>query len=217
MSAEAFNPSSDLTSGVGTSLYLAPETMERRKANDKSNRYTDKVSAALCEQAMIVGLKKAPPVFCRLTCTPLASSSSRCEWEGIRKWIRPPTNVFYDRCWPIKTRMERIEILKALRRPEIVFPSGWDESDPKRARQGKIIRWCLSHDPVKRAGPLDLLRSDLLPAAVQDEYITDALALIGKALSARPPHRTADSFHEMKLKPFRTLQLNPTRPISRQY
>jgi hypothetical protein len=76
--------------------------------------------------------------------------------------------------------MERIDILKALRRPEIVFPHGWDESDPKRARQGKIIRWCLSHDPVKRAGPLDLLRSELLPAAVQDDYISDTLALLGK-------------------------------------
>jgi len=85
----------------------------------------------------------------------------------------------YRRCWPIETRMERIDILKALRRPEIVFPHGWDETDPKRARQGKIIRWCLSHDPVKRAGPLDLLRSDLLPAAVQDEYIADTLALLG--------------------------------------
>lgn len=32
-------------SGVGTSLYLAPETIERRRGNDRGNRYTDKVSS----------------------------------------------------------------------------------------------------------------------------------------------------------------------------
>lgn len=74
--------------------------------------------------------------------------------------------------------MERLELLKAIRRSEVLFPAGWRESDPARQRQGKIVRWCLSHDPTKRAGPLDLLRSDLLPPAVQDEYITDTLALL---------------------------------------
>lgn len=78
----------------------------------------------------------------------------------------------------MKTRMERIDTLKALRRPEIHFPTDWDESDPNRIRQGRLIRWCLSHDPSKRVGPLELLRSDLLPAAVQDEYISDTLALL---------------------------------------
>ena len=78
----------------------------------------------------------------------------------------------------MQTRMERIDILKVLRRPETVFPHGWDESDLKRSRQGRIIRWCLAHDPVKRAGPLDLLRSDLLPAAVQAENIADTLSLL---------------------------------------
>lgn len=30
--------------GVGTSLYLAPETIERLRGNDRGNRYTDKVT-----------------------------------------------------------------------------------------------------------------------------------------------------------------------------
>lgn len=77
--------------------------------------------------------------------------------------------------------MERLDLLKSIRRPEIIFPPGWKESDPAKQRQGKIARWCLSHDPTKRAGPLDLLRSDLLPPAVQDEYITDTLALLCEA------------------------------------
>jgi len=44
MSASALKADSDLTSGVGTSMYLAPETIDRRKNSDKSGRYTDKVS-----------------------------------------------------------------------------------------------------------------------------------------------------------------------------
>lgn len=89
------------------------------------------------------------------------------------------------RCWPIQTRMERLELLKAIRRPEISLPVGWKDQDPARQRQGRIIKWCLSHDPTKRAGPTDLLRSELLPPAVQDEYITDTLALLGTPVTSR--------------------------------
>lgn len=76
--------------------------------------------------------------------------------------------------------MERIDIITKLRRPAIMFPPEWNDQDPKYLRKGKIIRWCLAHEPSKRAGPLDLLRSDLLPPAVQDEYITDTLKLLSK-------------------------------------
>lgn len=71
--------------------------------------------------------------------------------------------------------MERIEILKQLRKPDIVFPSGWNDSDTRLSRKKQLIKWCLAHDPSQRAGPLELLRSDLLPPAVQDEYISDTL------------------------------------------
>lgn len=82
----------------------------------------------------------------------------------------------------MQTRMERIDTLKMLRRSDVIFPKGWDNGDPIRLRQSKIIRWCLSQDPVTRAGPLDLLRSELLPTAVQEEYIADTLALLGEQL-----------------------------------
>lgn len=81
--------------------------------------------------------------------------------------------------------MERLDVLKAMRRPEIVFPSSWDDSDPKRVRHSKIIKWCLASDPAKRAAPSELLQSSLLPALVHDEHISDTLALLAKPNS---PH-----------------------------
>lgn len=134
----------DLTSDVGTSLYLAPESTGRRKAaTDRGNRYTDKIDMYSL---------------------------------GI---------IIFEMCWPIQTRMERLDVLKAMRRPEIVFPSSWDDSDPKRVRHSKIIKWCLASDPAKRAAPSELLQSSLLPAVVHDEHISDTLALLAKPNS---PH-----------------------------
>lgn len=74
--------------------------------------------------------------------------------------------------------MERVEVLKALRASPPKFPHGWHDTEAVRARQGKVIRWCLVTDPNLRAGAADLLRSDLLPAAPMDDTVVEAIALL---------------------------------------
>ena len=58
--------------GVGTSLYLAPETVERRKSMDKTNRYTDKV-----RRCPDLG-NEADSLSSRLICIRLVLSFLRC-------------------------------------------------------------------------------------------------------------------------------------------
>lgn len=164
-------------------MYLAPETVERRKGGNKVNRYTDKVWG----EALI-----------HLCSAEVPADRYVLTGNHFLRDVRTIGKPFNDadlplrRCWPIKTRMERLELLRAIRRPDIVLPTGWRESDTAKQRQSKIVRWCLAHDPTKRASPLDLLRSDLLPPAVQDEYITDTLALLGKCQLA-VSHTHADT------------------------
>ena len=107
--------------------------------------------------------------------------------------------LFFEMWHPISTGMERIQvrnykkrcklianialqILRDLRRPEIVFPASWNTS--KMPRQTAIVSWLLSHDPVKRASPLDLLQSDLLPPAGIDEALEGALRRVGMSFSS---------------------------------
>ncbi|KAK4700699.1 eukaryotic translation initiation factor 2-alpha kinase 4, partial [Phenoliferia sp. Uapishka_3] len=133
LSIESSMDDVDLTSGVGTSLYIAPETLSRGR-NDRSVKYSNKIDMYSL---------------------------------GI---------VFFEFWHPFKTGMERIQVLRELRKPEIIFPPTWDAV--KLARHTKIVQRCLVHDPELRASPKDLLHSDLLPPRVGDDSIEETIRLL---------------------------------------
>lgn len=75
-----------------------------------------------------------------------------------------------------KTGMERIGIIRDLRLPEVRFPVGWNEA--QFAAQTKLLQRMLSHNPTDRPSPLEILKSDLLPPKMEDEYIAECLRLL---------------------------------------
>lgn len=75
------------------------------------------------------------------------------------------------------------QVLRDLRKPEILFPPAWDEH--RLSRQCKIVRTCLVHDPELRSSPKELLDSDLLPPRVGDDSIVETIRLLCESL-----HRT---------------------------
>jgi translation initiation factor 2-alpha kinase 4 len=77
---------------------------------------------------------------------------------------------------PFKTDSERIYVIEDVRKPEIIFPSGWPAA---RVRQKSIVTWLLQHEPSKRPTALELSQSDLVPARIEDENIKSALSMIG--------------------------------------
>ncbi|KAM0786774.1 hypothetical protein ACM66B_002209 [Microbotryomycetes sp. NB124-2] len=132
LSVESSLDETELTSGVGTSLYIAPETLSRSK---QGHRYSNKIDMYSL---------------------------------GITFF-----EMFHP---PFKTAMERIQVLRGLREPDIKFPATWDAQ--RFSRHTKIIRTCLVHDPEKRASPKDLLESDLLPPRVGDDSIEETIRLL---------------------------------------
>lgn len=78
--------------------------------------------------------------------------------------------------------MERILVLRDLRKPEVVFPSTWDKV--QMARHTKIIEACLAHDPEKRMSPRELLDSGLLPPRVGDDSVQETINLLRRSGNA---------------------------------
>ncbi|TFK47428.1 Serine/threonine-protein kinase [Heliocybe sulcata] len=93
--------------------------------------------------------------------------------------------VFFEMNYMFSTGAERIAVIEMLRKPEIIFPSGWD---PHRVRQREIIHWLLQHDPNERPSALELSQSPLLPPRVEDEYFRGAIRMMAKQDS---PHYQA--------------------------
>ncbi|CEP63771.1 serine/threonine-protein kinase GCN2 LALA0_S09e02124g [Lachancea lanzarotensis] len=81
--------------------------------------------------------------------------------------------IFFEMIYPFGTGMERVNVLKMLRTPEVVFPADFDGN--KLAVEKKIIRELLDHDPSKRPNAQKLLRSGLLPVKHHDDVMRDAL------------------------------------------
>ena len=129
---------SDLTAGVGTSLYIAPETMARGRGG--KNQYSNKIDMYSL---------------------------------GI---------VFFELWHRFATGMERILVLRDLRKPEIVFPTTWDKA--LMERHTKIIQACLAHDPEKRMSPRELLDSSLLPPRVGDDSVQETINLLRRSGNA---------------------------------
>ncbi|CCE62816.1 hypothetical protein TPHA_0D01770 [Tetrapisispora phaffii CBS 4417] len=81
--------------------------------------------------------------------------------------------IFFEMVYPFSTGMERVLILKDLRKSSITFPKSFDGS--KMGTEKKIIRLLLDHDPTKRPDAEKLLNSGWLPVKHQDIMMKDAL------------------------------------------
>ncbi|GAC92821.1 hypothetical protein PHSY_000377 [Pseudozyma hubeiensis SY62] len=81
-----------------------------------------------------------------------------------------------------RTGMERILLIRELRDHSIGLPAVWPHS--KLESQTALIRQMLDHDPDRRPSPLEILKSDLLPPKMEDEYIEECLRLMANPTSA---------------------------------
>lgn len=103
-----------------------------------------------------------------------ASGSTSSEYDG-KSDIFSLGIIFFEMWYgQFTTAHERFEVLTDLRQNH-VFPEGFELSHP---RQCQIIRWLLQGHPDDRPSALELLRSDLLPPKMEDEYMKDALRTI---------------------------------------
>ncbi|CAG8437012.1 2949_t:CDS:10 [Diversispora eburnea] len=79
--------------------------------------------------------------------------------------------IFFEICYKFSTEMERRVTILGLRKPEIIFPK--DFSTNKMENQVYIIRWCLHHNPKNRPTSLELLKSEWMPAKLEDEHVQE--------------------------------------------
>ena len=83
--------------------------------------------------------------------------------------------ILFEMCYPLKTSMERVYILNAIRQPSVTFPPNWPVGH--KAKQREIVQWLLGHDPAIRPQATQLLANPLLPSPdKQKEYYDNAIA-----------------------------------------
>jgi len=129
----------ELTSGLGTFSYIAPEVLSKQGLSTKYNQKVDMFSLGIIFFEMIASQR------------------------------------YYT------TTMERFQLLRQLRMPQIEFPKGWDRT--RFAAQTEIILQLLDHDPAKRPTPMAMLRSPLLPPKMEDEFVQELLRLAANPTS----------------------------------
>ncbi|KAH8550420.1 kinase-like domain-containing protein [Umbelopsis sp. PMI_123] len=81
--------------------------------------------------------------------------------------------IFFEMCYPLQTGMQRAMVLQDLRNGK--FP---DDFNPSYVNQKKIIQMLTSSQPKDRPNSFELLRSDLLPPKLEDEYINECVRTI---------------------------------------
>ncbi|KAF2263828.1 kinase-like protein [Lojkania enalia] len=91
--------------------------------------------------------------------------------------------IFFEMCYPLKTAMERDQVIRQLRERKHTLPAEFDTSE--KSLQGSIISSLISHRPSERPSCAELLRGGKVPLQIEDEAIKEAL----KALADRnSPH-----------------------------
>ncbi|CAG8465302.1 15816_t:CDS:10 [Cetraspora pellucida] len=81
--------------------------------------------------------------------------------------------ILFEIFYKFTTEMERRMTILNLRRPEITFPK--DFPFDKMDKQAHIIRWCLHHNSKNRPTSIDLLKSEWLPAKIEDEHLQECI------------------------------------------
>jgi translation initiation factor 2-alpha kinase 4 len=83
--------------------------------------------------------------------------------------------IFFEMIFRFETGMERFMVLRNLRSPGVIFPADFDSN---KSNEGKIIRMLLNHNPQERPSSTELLRSDLLPAKIENENVEETIRSI---------------------------------------
>ncbi|MCJ1402394.1 hypothetical protein MMC11_005614 [Xylographa trunciseda] len=81
--------------------------------------------------------------------------------------------ILFEMSYPLKTSMERAELLGKLRGTSCSLPVAFEESD--MSVQGEIIHSLVKHKASERPSSLELLRSGKVPLQVEDEIIRTAI------------------------------------------
>ncbi|KAJ2497117.1 eukaryotic translation initiation factor 2-alpha kinase [Coemansia sp. RSA 1972] len=84
--------------------------------------------------------------------------------------------IFFEMCYPMRTGMERANVLHSLRAPEITFPA--DFPAERMPLQLQIIQRLLCHSPRQRPSSAELLESDMLPPKLEDEHVWETIRTI---------------------------------------
>ncbi|WFD22050.1 non-specific serine/threonine protein kinase [Malassezia equina] len=129
----------ELTSGLGTFSYIAPEVLSKQGLSTKYNQKVDMFSLGIIFFEMLASQR------------------------------------YYT------TTMERYQLLRQLRMPQIEFPKAWDRT--RFSAQTQIILQLLDHDPAKRPTPMAMLRSPLLPPKMENEFVQELLRLAANPTS----------------------------------
>ena len=77
--------------------------------------------------------------------------------------------ICFELWYPFTTQMERQKVIHSLKE-SLQFPEGFVDSHP---RQSQIIKELLTKNPKKRPSAAKLLKSELIPPKMENEYLTD--------------------------------------------
>ena len=85
--------------------------------------------------------------------------------------------ILFEMGYPLKTGMERAQILGDIRRDASHLPHAFNE--PEKLLQGEIVQTLLKHEASERPSSQELLRSGKIPSHVEDETIRTVLQSLG--------------------------------------
>ena len=81
--------------------------------------------------------------------------------------------ILFEMSFPLKTAMERAQVLGQLRQVDYILPSAYEH--PDKSTQGEIITSLIKHKSSERPSSSELLRSGKIPLHIEDETIRIAL------------------------------------------
>ena len=81
--------------------------------------------------------------------------------------------IFFEMCYPLRTGMERDQVLRALRNREHPLPVDFQQAE--KAVQADIINMLVSHRPSDRPSTSELLHGGKLPIQIEDDIFRQAL------------------------------------------
>ncbi|KAL1304425.1 hypothetical protein AAFC00_003423 [Neodothiora populina] len=77
--------------------------------------------------------------------------------------------IFFEMCYPLKTAMERHQVILQIREKVHVLPPAFANSE--KSKQADVIMSLINHTPSERPSSHELLRSGKLPVPLEDETI----------------------------------------------
>lgn len=91
--------------------------------------------------------------------------------------------IMFEMCYPLKTAMERHQVLLKIRERDHTLPPSFE--DPDKSMEADVILSLIKHAPSERPSSAELLRSGKLPVQLEDETIRQTLQ---KMVDSRSPY-----------------------------